>query len=59
MFFIVGPEVSAVRPELLVDVGSTVRLGCEVRGCPAPDTAWYRDGAGDQGTMRKWGLMIT
>ena len=53
MLIIVGPEVSAVRPELLVDVGSTVRLGCEVRGCPAPDTAWYRDGAGDQGTMRK------
>ena len=51
MLFIVGPEVSAVRPELLVEVGRTVRLGCEVRGWPAPDTAWYRDGSGDQGTL--------
>ena len=43
----------AVRPELLVEVGRTARLACEVRGCPAPLTAWYRDGSGDQGNIRE------
>ena len=37
----------AVRPKLLVEVGRTARLACEVRGFPAPFTAWYRDGRGD------------
>ena len=45
--FLVGPEVRAARPELLAEVGRTVRLGCEVRGYPAPGTAWYKDETGD------------
>ena len=38
--------MKAVRPELLVKVGRTARLACEVRGCPTPLTVWYRDGLG-------------
>ena len=45
--FQVGPEVRAVRAELLVEVGRTARLGCEVRGYPAPETGWYKDDRGD------------
>ena len=45
--FLVGPEVRAARPELLAEVGRTVRLGCEGRGYPAPGTAWYKDETGD------------
>ena len=45
--FLVGPEVRAVRPELLAEVGRTARLGCEVRGYPAPGTAWYKDETGE------------
>ena len=37
----------AVRAELLVEVGKTARLGCEVRGYPAPETGWYKDEAGE------------
>ena len=37
----------AVRAELLVEVGRTARLGCEVRGYPAPETGWYKDEAGE------------
>ena len=45
--FLVGPEVRAARPELLVEVGRTARLGCEVRGYPAPRTVWVKDETGD------------
>ena len=31
----------------MVEVGRTARLGCEVRGYPAPGTAWYKDETGD------------
>ena len=44
---LVGPEVRAVRPELLAEVGRTARLGCEVRGYPAPRIAWVKEGTGD------------
>ena len=44
---LVGPEVRAVRSELIVEVGRTARLGCEVRGYPAPRIAWVKEGTGD------------
>ena len=47
-----------MRPELMVEVGRTVRLGCEVRGYPAPQTAWYREGTGDQQTVSEyWSIL--
>ena len=49
---LVGPEVKAVRPELMVDLGRTARLGCEVRGYPAPRTAWVKEGEGEVGALR-------
>ena len=39
----VGPEVRALRPELLVELGRTARLGCEVRGYPGPEIEWLKD----------------
>ena len=36
-----------MRAELLVEVGRTARLGCEVRGYPAPETGWYKDETGE------------
>ena len=50
---LVGPEVRAVRSELMVEVGRTARLGCEVRGYPAPRTAWVKEGTGNLGAMRE------
>ena len=41
--FKVGPEVSAIRPELLVQQGSTTKLGCHIRGYPAPTVHWLKD----------------
>ena len=52
--FQVGPEVRAVRAELLVEVGRTARLGCEVRGYPAPGTGWYKDDRGDYRDLQHW-----
>ena len=52
--FQVGPEVRAVRAELLVEVGRTARLGCEVRGYPAPGTGWYKDDRGDYLDLQHW-----
>ena len=52
--FQVGPEVRAVRAELLVEVGRTARLGCEVRGYPAPETGWYKDEAGEIRLDKPW-----
>ena len=43
----------AVSPELLVEVGRTARLGCEVRGYPAPRTAWVKEGTGDTRIIRR------
>ena len=51
---LVGPEVRAVRPELMVELGRTARLGCEVRGYPAPRIAWVREGSGEVGAMREY-----
>ena len=42
----VGPEVRAARPEQLAEVGGGARVGCVVRGHPAPATAWYKDETG-------------
>ena len=44
----------AVRAELLVEVGRTARLGCEVRGYPAPGTGWYKDDRGDYLDLQHW-----
>ena len=50
---LVGPEVRVVRPEVMVEVGRTARLGCEVRGYPAPGTAWVKEGTGDTRIIRR------
>ena len=40
---LVGPEVSAMRPELHVPAGVSTRLGCSVSGYPQPQVIWLKD----------------
>ena len=46
--FTVGPEVTALHTgaEQKVRLGITARLGCLVKGYPAADINWFKDGTG-------------
>lgn len=38
------PRLSAESDLVTPQLGSSVTLGCEARGVPAPDVTWYKNG---------------
>ena len=43
---LVGPEVSAVRPEVFARRGLKAKLVCSVNAYPTPHIWWFKDGTG-------------
>ena len=44
----VGPEVSAVRPEVFARRGLKAKLVCSIDAYPSPHIWWFKDGKGNQ-----------